>query len=191
MAFPDEQYLPALQSNWLAAGFPIASYCAFEEQDTHGVRIVDRQSATNLCTQRLDPIDADHINIVKPRGMDDAPYLAFRSAYEATRSPSLVRATSVEQKDINKLTPKVKSLGTVFNGAIDWGRRWFLVRGGQLPGCLLLGLKCLRETGEWDARLEPSSSFSERGDSVLSIEFRGRLCVRNLDFCGGILLGQE
>ncbi len=43
--------------------------------------IVEQESATNLCNQRLDPIDTNHIDIVKPASEQDKPYRAFKSAY--------------------------------------------------------------------------------------------------------------
>jgi hypothetical protein len=76
-------YLESLQSNWLAAQLPVRSYCGYELQSTYGVIIVDRQSATNLCTEHLDPIDANHINIVKPSDERAIPYLAFKAAFRA------------------------------------------------------------------------------------------------------------
>jgi hypothetical protein len=40
------------------------------------------ESATNLCNRRLDPIDANHIDIVKPRDRQDVPYISFQTAME-------------------------------------------------------------------------------------------------------------
>lgn len=79
-----DSYLAALQSDWLAAKFNISSFCAYEALDTHGLRVVDRRSATNLCTEPLDPIQADHISIVKPADDHSDSYLAFRNAYRRT-----------------------------------------------------------------------------------------------------------
>jgi pimeloyl-ACP methyl ester carboxylesterase len=73
-------YLASIQKNWLAATFSIASYCAYETQNTYGVRVVATESATNLCNRRLDPINANHIDIVKPRDDKDIPYISFRGA---------------------------------------------------------------------------------------------------------------
>jgi len=53
-----DSYLSPLQSNWLAANFLLRSYCAYETQSLYGTIIVDEASATHLCNQRLDPIDA-------------------------------------------------------------------------------------------------------------------------------------
>ena len=71
------EYLASIQKNWLAAQFPIASYCAYETLDTYGIRVVRESSASNLCNRPLDPIDSNHLDIVKPRDSKDAPYIAF------------------------------------------------------------------------------------------------------------------
>jgi pimeloyl-ACP methyl ester carboxylesterase len=79
-----DSYLAPLQSNWLAANLRLRSYCAYETQPLLGHIIVARQSATNLCTERLDPIDADHIAIVKPVSEESTPYRALKSAFQET-----------------------------------------------------------------------------------------------------------
>ena len=78
-----DQYLGNLQRDWLAAPSltRISAFCAYETRDTHGFRIVGQDSATNLCNKRLDAIDANHIDIVKPDDRSDQRYRAFRSAY--------------------------------------------------------------------------------------------------------------
>ena len=78
-------YLASIQKDWLAAQFSIASYCAYETQDTYGIRLVDMSSATSLCNRPLDPINLNHIDIVKPRDTKDAPYTAFRNAVQEVR----------------------------------------------------------------------------------------------------------
>jgi len=42
---------------------------------------VSLASASNLCSERIVPIDADHMNIVKPANTNAMPYLAFKAAY--------------------------------------------------------------------------------------------------------------
>lgn len=79
-----DNYLGTLQSDWLAAHFGIKSYCAYETQPLYRQIIVERQSATSLCTERLDPIDADHITIVKPRDSTSTPYRALQAAFVET-----------------------------------------------------------------------------------------------------------
>lgn len=62
----------------------VPTYCAYERRSTHGLQVVERASATSLCTMRDDPIDADHIGIVKPADTNDESYIAFRGAYRKT-----------------------------------------------------------------------------------------------------------
>ena len=81
-----DTYLSVLQSNWLAANLRIRSYCGYETQKVLGQIIVDQQSATNLCTQRLDPIDADHISISKPADTNATSYRALKDAFQETDS---------------------------------------------------------------------------------------------------------
>jgi hypothetical protein len=81
-----EGYLADLQRQWLAAGFSFPSYCAYEKRATKGVSlVVNMDSAVALCTKAADPVDADHIGVVKPTSQNSASYIAFKAAYaEAT-----------------------------------------------------------------------------------------------------------
>jgi len=85
-------YLADLQRQWLDINFQIPSFCAYEKQSTYGINVVTQASASNLCNRRLDPIDADHITIVKPADTRDTPYLALKSAIQQT--PPKVSANS-------------------------------------------------------------------------------------------------
>jgi pimeloyl-ACP methyl ester carboxylesterase len=87
-----DNYLGTLQSDWLAANFGLKSYCAYETQPLYGAIIVERQSATNLCTQPLDPVDANHIDIVKPIDQNSIPYRALRLHF---RRPPKLKAKGV------------------------------------------------------------------------------------------------
>lgn len=78
-----DNYLADLQRDWLAARLGIRSFCAYEGKTTYGVLIVDQRSATSLCTESLDPIGENHIDIVKPRNTGADSYIAFRNAYES------------------------------------------------------------------------------------------------------------
>jgi hypothetical protein len=82
----DPGVLANWQDDWVSSGYTktIRSYCAYEIRDTYGVRIVRKESATSLCMERYDPLDRDHIAIVKPTGVDDDVYLAFKNAYNET-----------------------------------------------------------------------------------------------------------
>ena len=80
----DNTYIESLQSSWLAAQFKVRSFCAYETKETDGMNIVTRQSATNLCTEPLTGVLADHISIVKPADQASVSYIAFRNAFAAT-----------------------------------------------------------------------------------------------------------
>jgi hypothetical protein len=82
----ENTYIDTQQSSWLAAKLNLRSFCAYEKLDTYGIKIVDRQSATNLCTESLDPILADHVSIVKPPDETSAAYIAFRNAFVKTHT---------------------------------------------------------------------------------------------------------
>jgi pimeloyl-ACP methyl ester carboxylesterase len=100
-----DDYLAAIQKDWLAANFSIASYCAYETQDTFGVRVVGEANATNLCNRRLDPINANHTDIVKPRDRSAVPYVSFRNAVRelqertTTKRPITTRSRAAETSE--------------------------------------------------------------------------------------------
>ena len=70
-----DDYLADLLRQWLAAQFKIPSYCAYEKQKTYGYSIVTLASASPLCTMPLDPIDTNHLDIVKPENQNSDSYL--------------------------------------------------------------------------------------------------------------------
>jgi hypothetical protein len=84
LRWKDDAYVGNLVRQWLAAEFPIRSFCAYEKQSVHGLTVVEPDSATQLCTKRLDPMQRDHISIAKPSDPDDLPYVAVRVAYTQT-----------------------------------------------------------------------------------------------------------
>ncbi len=77
----DDEYVGNLVRQWLAAGFTIASHCAYEKQAVDGLTIVDPHSAVLLCNRPLDPMLRDHITIAKPVDENDLPYTAVKVAY--------------------------------------------------------------------------------------------------------------
>jgi len=81
----DTNYLATQLRAWLAAQFPIASYCAYEDQATVGFQVVPMRSAAALCNRPLTPISANHMEIVKPKGQDDKPHRALQNAFRQTR----------------------------------------------------------------------------------------------------------
>jgi len=77
-----DSYVADLQRDWRALPVHVNSRCAYEKLDTYGIRIVDEQSASALCDGPVDPILADHIDIVKPKDNGDLPYIAFKQAFQ-------------------------------------------------------------------------------------------------------------
>jgi len=75
--------LADIQRNWLASiqMTKIPSYGSYETKDTLGLRIVEQDSATQLCNRPVSPIDKNHIDIVKPTDIKDESYRAFKSAF--------------------------------------------------------------------------------------------------------------
>ena len=65
----------------------IASFCAYEKLDTWGFRVVERQSATNLCNRETRAALKDHLGIVKPADTGQEPYVYFKAAYMHTFGP--------------------------------------------------------------------------------------------------------
>jgi hypothetical protein len=84
-----EDYVSNLARDWRALPFHVNSRCAYETQDTYGIRIVDEQSASALCDGPVDPIDANHIDFVKPSNREALPYIAFKAAFSAITQASL------------------------------------------------------------------------------------------------------
>jgi len=108
-------YLADLQRQWLAARFLLPSYCGYETRATVLVHVVTQASASNLCNQRLDPIDADHITIVKPVDDSDVSYLAFKSAFQ-----EIIQKTPSEPKSTFDVHPNFKPVYDAF--ASELGR---------------------------------------------------------------------
>jgi len=84
-----ENYVSNLERDWRAMPYHVNSHCAYEIQDTYGIRIVDEQSAASLCDGPVDPVDANHIDIVKPKDRGAVQYIAFKEAYSNISESSL------------------------------------------------------------------------------------------------------
>jgi pimeloyl-ACP methyl ester carboxylesterase len=101
-----DNYLGTLQSNWLAGNFKIRSYCAYEVLPTLGQIIVDQASATNLCTEHLEPINANHIDIVKVQDAKSEAYRVLVSAFEETAQgsrSSLRRTDAIHRESLESV----------------------------------------------------------------------------------------
>ncbi|MET4720782.1 pimeloyl-ACP methyl ester carboxylesterase [Bradyrhizobium japonicum] len=99
-----DSYLADLQRQWLTLNNAIPSFCAYEKLATYGFNIVTQASASNLCNRRLDPIDADHLTIVKPDGLRDTPHLALKGALQST--PRKDAADGIEVREPLSITMK-------------------------------------------------------------------------------------
>jgi len=101
--------LADIQRNWLASEQMtiIPSYGAYEMKDTLGLKIVEQQSATHLCNRRVDPIDKNHFDIVKPADIHDESYRAFKSAYFDS-SKVILQSYHVSEKLVNELIDQLK-----------------------------------------------------------------------------------
>jgi hypothetical protein len=90
-----DDYLADLIRQWLDAKFRFPSYCAYEKESTSSVSLgVSMASAVTFCTMPLDPIDADHIGIVKPQSQTSASYIAFKGricGHENSRAQQSVK----------------------------------------------------------------------------------------------------
>lgn len=99
----EDGYVGDLQNAWLRTSddpkvnYPnsVASFCAYEKLDTWGFRVVERQSATNLCNHETRAVLRDHLGIVKPASTTEEPYVYFKAAYLHTFGPvsAFIRTT--------------------------------------------------------------------------------------------------
>jgi hypothetical protein len=75
-------YLADQLRNWKAAQFTFPSYAAYETLPTFGSIVVPLASVTALTNRDPVPLEFNHIDIVKPRAIqDDRRYDAFRNAF--------------------------------------------------------------------------------------------------------------
>ncbi len=103
-------YVTFLQHDWRALPIHVNSRCAYETLDTYGIRIVDEQSASALCDGPVDPVNSNHMDIVKPHDRSDVPYIAFREAFQAIPQPE---SATPANPDHDKTAPPVTVVGTV------------------------------------------------------------------------------
>ena len=90
-----DSYLADQLRSWHAAQFQIETFCAYEKEPLGPVGIiVNMQSAAALCTGHIDPIYANHIDIVKPRDLTSKSHLVFKSAFAKTHPVKKAKADS-------------------------------------------------------------------------------------------------
>jgi pimeloyl-ACP methyl ester carboxylesterase len=109
--------LAAWDAQWNSSPYArrVASFCAYETLQTHGMQVVQRESAEHLCNRRLDPILADHIDIVKPAGLKSESYIAFRDAYREV----LGQPTSLMRPPVLNLRTQSRGFVEASNSSAD------------------------------------------------------------------------
>jgi hypothetical protein len=92
----EKHYLGVQTRAWQDSGFDIPSYCAYEEQPTLGVTVVNFESATALCNKSSAAVESNHVDIVKPTDSESRSYLIFKANFKEAfaRSSSHQQNTS-------------------------------------------------------------------------------------------------
>lgn len=76
----ENSYLQTLQKNWhnhlraRTGEFRLSIYCAYETKSIGGLIVVPQQYADAVCDDTPEPLNEDHITIVKPAGRDARIY---------------------------------------------------------------------------------------------------------------------
>lgn len=112
-----DAYLRSMSSEWKSIQGPRPHIsCAYEKQKTFGVLIVPWDSANYFCNDAAAPIDADHIQIVKPTRPNEEAVLVLVNA--------LNRYAVGSQYAVKLETPEFKEEGdhSVFEMASVLGR---------------------------------------------------------------------
>lgn len=88
----DSKFLDQLRDDWedtyndRTLNYPnsFGSYCAYETAKMYYLlfRVVEKESATELCNRPYRAVDANHLEIVKPRSSDAEAFKYFKEAYE-------------------------------------------------------------------------------------------------------------
>lgn len=129
-----DRYLADQYRAWLAVPTlrDIPAFCAYEKRETSVAKVVEFSSASAICNRELDPIDADHMQIVKPKDNYAKPFIVLRNAFRKTfyekistnnseqksfsnhlDEPSRSQQTDQEKNEILKQLEEIKSsLGT-------------------------------------------------------------------------------
>lgn len=113
-----DTYVKNLREQWLRSSddpvldYPrrVSSYCAYEVRPTYGFRIVPEVSATYLCNRATTAIQADHLDIVKPKNRDDEIYVALLAAYKN----QLGAAAPQVRTALAEVRPGILTGGTAF-----------------------------------------------------------------------------
>jgi pimeloyl-ACP methyl ester carboxylesterase len=99
----EKDYLGDQKRAWQAARFEltIPSYCAYEEYDTYGFKVVSYESATALCNSATNSVEADHIGIVKPLDTTSQSYAIFKANFKDAFDHALSKQINANSLIVN------------------------------------------------------------------------------------------
>ena len=106
-------FLNSIRNSWIGSRElnSLPTFCAFENRPTDGIWIVREASAVALCTENADPVDGDHIQLVKPSSRTDPKFTrlatAVRKAINPGRVEPIVSAQSKPSLQIGTISQKV------------------------------------------------------------------------------------
>jgi len=75
--------LSSIESEWLEARPKVNMYCAYETIPLKGVIVVSSASASAVCNMPVIPLNANHVDLVKPCDRNDESYLVLVNAIKA------------------------------------------------------------------------------------------------------------
>ncbi len=113
-----DTYVKNLREQWLRSSddpvldYPrkVSSYCAYEVRPTYGFKIVPEVSATYLCNRATTAIEANHLDIVKPKDRNDEIYVALAAAYKNQLGPAAMEVRTA----VAEVRPGILAGGTAF-----------------------------------------------------------------------------
>lgn len=111
-----DKYLSDQYRSWLAVPNlrDIPAYCAYEKKETSAAKVVEFSSASAMCNRELDPINADHIQIVKPRDNQAKSFTVLRNAFRKTLDKSITMSEHNNDR-VHDKTHSSKSQGSNYN----------------------------------------------------------------------------
>lgn len=199
-------FLQRIIEEWAPISSNIPSYCAYEKEKTYGaVAVVQFESASHGCNRRIEGIQADHINIVKPVDRDYPSYTAFKAAFltevigktrpaHATESLADVVAIDTYQylgSDADPLETNADEIKDI------------IIQSSTVPSHRIFAIRALRVG--WDSSvvraINPKLAFlhfstfeTENEQCKLDETFEGNTpaaCSRLLSAINGILIGSH
>jgi pimeloyl-ACP methyl ester carboxylesterase len=186
-------FLDSLTYSWLADDKlkNLTTSCAFESDDTYGIRIVPQESAIALCSS-VDPLTADHITIVKPRDAHDPKFTRLDTNIRNSLRQASIPHPEIPNGQDSGSTPSLPIKGNTRPPEVppgsqqgsqkqpDLDDRWAAVRTSQVSGegrtlNLMLALIGARVPG----KLYGTIDYSEIGSSTCSAHYNVSITATN------------